>query len=105
MCVILTDKNFDAEVLESREPVMVVFSADWCGPCHMVAPMIDDLASEFKGRVKMGKSDVDMNASIAARYGVRSTPTFLFFRKGQLVDQVVGVVPKRVLADRLNTLL
>lgn len=105
MCVTLTDENFDTEVLDSRELVLVVFSADWCGPCHMIAPVIEELSADFEGQAKMGKLNIDQNAYVAAQYGIRSTPTLLFFKDGQIVDQVVGVVPKRVLADKLQLLL
>jgi thioredoxin 1 len=105
VCITLTDENFDAEVLEEPEPVLVIFSADWCGPSHMMAPVIDELVSEYEGQVKVCKLDIDHNPRIAAQYGIRSTPTLLLFRNGQLVDHVVGVVPKRVLAEKLHDLL
>ena len=105
MCVTLTDENFDTEVLDSRELVLVVFSADWCGPCHMIAPVIEELSADFEGQAKMGKLNIDQNAHVAAQYGIRSTPTLLFFKDGQIVDQVVGVVPKRVVEDKLQLLL
>ncbi len=105
MPTILTDENFEAEIFEERELVLAVFSADWCGPCHMMAPVIDELASDFQGQAKIGKLDIDHNPRIAAQYGIRSTPTLLFFRNGQLVDHVVGVASKRVLTEKLHALL
>ena len=105
MCITLTDENFDGEVLRSRGLVMVYFWADWCGPCHMIFPVIEALASDFQGRIKVGKLDIDHNCRVAAQYGIRSTPTLLFFRNGRLVDHVVGVAPKRVLAEKLHSLL
>ena len=105
MPITLTDENFDAEVFEEPRPVLVIFSADWCGPCHMMAPVVEELESDYEGQVKVGKLDINHNPRIASQYGIRSTPTLLFFRNGQLVDHVVGVVPKRVLARKLQSLL
>ena len=105
VCIILTDENFDGEVLRSRGLVMVYFWADWCGACHMIFPVIEALASDFQGRIEVGKLDIDRNPRVAAQYGIPSTPTLLFFRNGRLVDHVVGVAPKRVLAEKLHALL
>ncbi len=102
--VTLTDGNFETEVLNSDQPVLVDFWATWCGPCRMIAPVIEELAGEFEGRAKVGKMDVDHNQRFPYQYGVRSIPTLLIFKDGQVVDQVVGVVPKKVLADKLNAL-
>lgn len=101
----LTDDNFQREVLETFEPVLVDFWADWCAPCQITAPVIEELAAEFDGRVKVGKLDIDHNTHVPAQYGIRSIPTLLFFKDGQIVDDVVGAVPKKVLTDKLNTLL
>lgn len=103
--ITLTEENFGREVLETHEPVLVDFWAGWCGPCHRIAPVIEDLAADFEGRAKVGKVDVDQNTPVAAQYGIRSIPTLLFFRDGRVVDQVIGVVPKKVLADKLDVLL
>ena len=105
MAIILTDENFEAEVLKKPGSVLVILSADWCGSCHMMAPVIAELAADCKGQLRVGKLDIDHNPRIAAQYGIRSTPTLLFFRNGQLVDHVVGVAPKRVLAEKLHVLL
>ena len=102
--VTLTDANFQTEVLASEQPVLVDFWAVWCGPCRRVAPVIEELAVEFDGRAKIGKLDVDNNPQVAMQYGVRSIPTLLFFKDGQVVDQLIGAVSKKVLSDRLESL-
>lgn len=103
--VTLTKDNFDREVLKSHQPILVDFWAEWCGPCHRIAPTIEELATEFTGRAKVGKLNVDQQTPVAAQFGIRSIPTLLFFKDGKVVDQVVGVVPKRVLAEKLDALL
>lgn len=103
--VTLTKDNFDREVLKSRQPMLVDFWADWCGPCHQIAPTIEEVATEFAGRAKVGKLNVDQHTPVAAQFGIRSIPTLLFFKDGKVVDQVVGVAPKRVLTDKLDALL
>lgn len=102
--VTLTDGNFQAEVLQSDQPVLVDFWAAWCGPCRIIAPVIEELASDFHGRAKVAKLDVDHNPQVAMAFNVRSIPTLLFFKDGRVVDQLVGTAPKRVLADRLEAL-
>ncbi|MBI1893935.1 MAG: thioredoxin [Candidatus Rokubacteria bacterium] len=101
----LTDGTFERAVLESSEPVLVDFWAPWCGPCRMTAPVIDELATEFAGHAKVGKVNVDDHPRLAAQYGIRAIPTLLFFKDGRVVDRLVGVVPKRVLADKLHELM
>jgi thioredoxin 1 len=100
-----TDSNFDTEALQSNIPVVVDFWAAWCGPCRMIAPIIEELADEYEGKVKVGKLDVDDNQQIAIRYGVRSIPTVLFLKGGQVVDTVIGAVPKSVFVEKLTKLL
>ena len=99
-----TDANFETEVLDSDRPVLVDFWATWCGPCRTIAPTIEELASEYDGKAKVVKLDVDNNPQTAMKYGIRSIPSLLFFKEGRPVDQMVGVVPKRVLAEKLDTL-
>lgn len=102
--VTLTDQNFEQEVLNAEEPVLVDFWAAWCGPCRIIAPSIEELATEFKGRAKIAKMDVDRNPQIPMSFGIRSIPTLLFFKDGKVVDQLIGVAPKKMLADRLESL-
>ncbi|MBI5807396.1 MAG: thioredoxin [Ignavibacteriales bacterium] len=100
-----TDANFDTEALQSELPVVVDFWAAWCGPCRMIAPIIEELANEYEGKVKVGKLDVDENQQVAIRYGVRSIPTVLFLKGGQVKDQIIGAVPKSVFVEKLSKLL
>ena len=89
-----TDENFQREVLGSNEPVLVDFWAAWCGPCRAIAPLVDQLAAEHKGRLKVGKLDIDAHQNVPQKYGVMSIPTLLLFKNGQVADQIVGAVPK-----------
>ena len=86
--------NFEAEVLKSDIPVFVDFYADWCGPCKMMSPVIDKLAEEYNGRIKVGKVNVDENSDLAVKYGIMSIPNMVFFKNGEVVDRVVGAIPK-----------
>ncbi|MDA1027604.1 MAG: thioredoxin [Bacteroidetes bacterium] len=102
--VTLTDANFGTEVLNSELPVLVDFWATWCGPCRIIAPVIEELASELEGQAVIGKLDVDHNPQTAMNFGIRSIPTLLFFKNGVVVDQMVGAAPKKVLAAKLAAL-
>lgn len=100
-----TDANFKSEVLDSSQPVLVDFWAEWCGPCKMIAPTIEELAADFDGKAKVAKVNVDEQPNLAQQYGVRSIPTLLFFRDGKVAEQMVGAAPKDTLADKLNNLI
>ena len=104
MATAVTDATFESEVLNSDQPVLVDFWATWCGPCRTIAPTIEELATDYDGKAKVVKLDVDNNPQTAMKYGIRSIPSLLFFKDGRPVDQMVGVVPKRVLAEKLDTL-
>lgn len=97
-----TDANFQQEALESDIPVLVDFYADWCGPCKMMAPIVSELADEFEGTFKIGKLNVDENSQTAQKYRVMSIPTMIVLKNGEVVDTVVGSVPKKTLVDKLN---
>lgn len=103
--ITLTDENFAQEVLESEVPVLVDFWAVWCGPCRMVAPVVEALATEYQGRAKVAKLDVDSAQKTATDYGIRSIPTLLIFKGGKVADQVIGAVPKKQIVEKLDAVL
>jgi len=105
MALEITDAIFEETVLKSDKPVMVDFWAAWCGPCRMVGPIIDELSTEYEGKAIVGKVDVDANQQFAAKYGVRNIPTVLVFHKGELVGRQVGVAPKNVYAEAIDSVL
>ena len=100
--VILEDGTFDQEVLKSETPVLVDFWATWCGPCKAIAPAIDELAAEYKGKIKIAKIDIDSHQGVPQKYGIRSIPTLLVFKGGRVVDTIVGAVPKSKLSEALK---
>lgn len=98
----LTDATFDQDVIKSNVPVLIDFWAAWCGPCRMIAPIIEEMATEYDGKAKICKLDVDNNQNTAMQFGIRSIPTLLIFKNGQVVDTIVGAVPKHHIAEKLN---
>ena len=100
----ITDDSFEEDVLNADKPVLVDFWAEWCGPCRMVGPIVDELAGEYEGKAKIGKVDVDSN-QVATKYGIRSIPSLLIFKDGEVVDQIVGAVPKAQLKKQLEAQL
>jgi len=105
MALELTDANFDQEVIQSDQLVMVDFWAVWCGPCRIVGPIVDELSKDFEGKIKVGKLDVDHNPKTAVNFGIRNIPTILFFKNGKVVDKQVGAVPKSNLEKKINNYL
>jgi len=97
----ITDTNFD-EIIKSEQPVLMDFWAEWCGPCKMIGPIVEELAADYEGKATITKLDVDSNPDIASKFGIRSIPTLLLFKGGKVVDKVIGAVPKSVLADKLE---
>ncbi|MBN8569528.1 MAG: thioredoxin [Ignavibacteria bacterium] len=103
MALEITDANFDAEVINSDKPVLIDFWAVWCGPCKLIAPVVEEVAKEYDGKFKVGKMDIDNNPNVAMKYGIRSIPTLLIFKDGKVVDQIVGAVPKNVITSKMDT--
>jgi thioredoxin 1 len=103
--IAVTDATFQKEVLESDQPTIVDFWASWCGPCRMIAPVFEELSSQYSGKVKFAKVNVDENPKIPANYGVRGIPTLIMFKEGKVVDQVVGAVPKNQLENIVKKVL
>ena len=98
----VTDASFEADVLQSVQPVLVDYWAEWCGPCKMIAPVLDELAGEYDGRVKIGKVNIDEDQDLASQYGVRAIPTLLIFKNGEVAEQIVGMRSKRDLKSSLD---
>ncbi len=105
MALEITDSNFEELVLKSTKPVLVDFWAEWCGPCRMVGPIVDELHTEYESKAIVGKVNVDLHAGISTQYGIRNIPTLLIFKNGQVVDKHVGVATKSALQDKLNAQL
>ena len=100
-----TTDNFDIEVIQSDQPVLVDFWAEWCGPCRMIGPIVDEMASEYQGKAIIGKVNIDHHPSIASQYGIRGIPSLLLFSNGEVQQQIVGAVDKRELTEALNKLI
>lgn len=100
-----TDSNFEQEAVEASMPVVIDFYADWCGPCKMMSPVIDELAADYEGKVKVGKVNTDENRGVASKYNIMSIPTIILMKDGQVVDTVVGAIPKTVLEQKINSML
>lgn len=103
--VTFTDDNFEQEVIKSDKPVLIDFWAVWCGPCKIIAPVVEELANEYEGKVKIGKLDVDTNQQASIKYGVRSIPTLLIFKDGKVKDSIIGAVPKAQIVKKLDAAL
>lgn len=105
MTIAVNDTNFEEVVLKSDKPVLVDFWAEWCGPCRMVGPIVDELSKDYDGKIVVTKMDVDSSPATSAKYGIRNIPTILFFKGGEIVDKQVGAVPKSSLAEKIDALL
>lgn len=105
MAVEITDANFTDLVQNSDKPVLIDFWAEWCGPCRMVAPIVEEMANDYAGKAVIGKVNVDENPDVSAKFGIRNIPTVLFLKGGQVVDKSVGAVPKNILTEKMNALL
>jgi len=102
MTIEITDSNFEEVVLKADKPVLVDFWAEWCGPCRMVGPVVEELSNEYSGKAVIGKVDVDNNPEVSMKFGIRNIPALLFFKDGEIVDKQIGAVPKSVLAEKLD---
>jgi len=105
MAVEITDANFNEVAMSTDKPVMIDFWAEWCGPCRMVTPIVEELALDYEGKAIVGKVNVDDNPDISAKFGIRNIPTILFLKKGEVVDKSVGAVPKNILTEKMEALL
>lgn len=105
MALEITDSNFEELVMKSGKPVVIDFWAEWCGPCRMIGPSIEEMSHEFEGKAVIGKVDVDSNPGVSGKFGIRNIPTVLFIKDGNVVDKQVGAVPKATLVNKLNNLL
>jgi thioredoxin 1 len=105
MAVEITDANFAEVAMSTDKPVMIDFWAEWCGPCRMVTPIVEEMANDYAGKAVIGKVNVDDNPDISAKYGIRNIPTILFLKGGQVVDKSVGAVPKNILTEKMEALL
>jgi len=105
MATVVNAQNFDEEVTKSTVPVMIDFYADWCGPCKMLMPIVEELAGELEGKAKIVKLDVDASQDLAQKYGVMSIPTLVFVKNGEEVDRVTGAIPKDAIQEKLNALM
>jgi thioredoxin 1 len=105
MAIEITDSNYEELILKSDKPVMIDFWAIWCGPCRMIAPIVEEMTQEYNGKALIGKVDVDSNPNIAIKYGIRNIPTVLFIKNGEIADKQVGVAPKQVFTTKLDALI
>lgn len=101
----ITESNFENDVIKSDVPVLIDFWAVWCGPCKMIAPIVEELAKEYEGKLKVGKCDVDSSQNIAIKYGIRSIPTILIFKNGEVAEQIVGAVPKQHIQAKIENVM
>jgi thioredoxin 1 len=105
MTIEITDSNFEEQVVNTDKPVIIDFWAEWCGPCRMVGPIVDELAEDYKDQIIVGKLDVDSNPDVTSRFGIRNIPTVLFLKNGEVVDKQIGAVPKSSLEEKLKNIL
>ena len=105
MATIWTEANFEQEVLKADLPVLVDFYADWCGPCKMISPMVEQLAAEYEGKIKVGKVNVDENMNLASTYRIMSIPAIMIFKNGEIAEQIIGAVPKAQLVQKIEAVL